>query len=110
MAADAGDQHQWLDQLVGHPDLPVGTNTLCVFSADTSGNVSLTNSLTFDYAVGAPLTVADQPSRLGTITPNDNGAWLVIGTNTYALKAAAAGGFVFSNWTSSLGWRSIRPS
>ena len=73
-----------------------GTNTIAAYAVDTSGNISKTNTLKFVYVVNAMLIV--NTSGLGTVSPNDNGAILQIGKN-YSIKATAATGFAFTNWT-----------
>ena len=81
-------------------NLVPGTNTISAYAIDTSGNLSLTNTVKLDYILCAPLTV--QIVGEGTLTPNYNGKLLAIGTN-YAMKAAAAMGFGLVNWTDGLG-------
>jgi hypothetical protein len=65
------------------------------YAVDTSGNVSLTNSVSFLYILSDRLTV--RTNGLGSITPNDNGALLEIG-QTYTLTAKAGTGFAFYYW------------
>jgi sugar lactone lactonase YvrE len=66
-------------------------------SVDESGaNFSATNTVTFNYFPGAPLTVSI--SGKGTVAPDYNGALLQIG-KTYAMTARPGPGFVFTNWT-----------
>ena len=76
--------------------LTPGTNTIAAYAVDTTGNVSTTNTLNFFYVVNAPLTVSI--SGRGTVSPNDNGALLLIG-RSYSIKATAGTGFAFANWT-----------
>jgi hypothetical protein len=73
-----------------------GTNTVMACAVDTSGNVSLTNTVRFVYVDKASLIVL--VSGRGTVTPNYNGALLQIGQN-YSMTAKAAAGFAFTNWT-----------
>ena len=75
-----------------------GPNTVQAYAVDTSANLSVTNPVSFNYVVSAPLTV--QITGKGTVTPNDNNTLLAIGT-TNLLKAAAisGSGFVFANWS-----------
>jgi hypothetical protein len=73
-----------------------GSNTVQAYAVDTSGNVSATNSVIFDFIPSATLTVST--NGLGSLSPNDNGALLQIG-KTYSITATAGTGFVFSNWT-----------
>lgn len=75
--------------------LAQGTNLFQVFSVDTAGNNSLTNSL----VLTAPVIV--QVSGAGTVSPNYNGQLLEIGKN-YSMTATAGAGFRFTNWTGSL--------
>ena len=79
--------------------LTTRSNTVKAYAVDTSGNVSLTNSVSFLYILSDRLTV--RTNGLGSITPNDNGALLEIG-QTYTLTAKAGTGFAFTNWTGSL--------
>ena len=76
--------------------LTPGTNTIAAYAVDTTGNVSTTNTLKFFYAVNAALTVST--NGRGTVSPNDNGALLLIG-RSYSIKATAGTGFTFANWT-----------
>jgi hypothetical protein len=81
--------------------LVAGANTVRAYAVDSSGNYSRTNSVSFTYAVTAPLVVNLGGSGKGTVSPNYNGQWLQIGAN-YTLKASAGSGCVFTNWTGSL--------
>jgi hypothetical protein len=76
--------------------LTSGSNTFQAYAVDTSGNVSATNTVLFDYVVSATLKVST--NGLGTLTPNDNGASLQIG-KAYSIVAAPGTGFDFTNWT-----------
>jgi uncharacterized repeat protein (TIGR03803 family) len=76
-------------------NLTPGTNSLQAYAVDTSGNVSLTNELNFQYVVTNQLQVLTV--GLGTIKPNYSNAWLEIGRN-YSITSAPASGFVFTNW------------
>jgi hypothetical protein len=78
--------------------LNIGSNTLSVYATDTSGNVSATSTVIFDYVVSATLTV--QTNGDGIISPNYNGSSLQIGVN-YAMTATPINGFAFSSWTGS---------
>ena len=67
-----------------------------------SGNVSTTNSVSFDYVVTNQLQI--RATGLGTVSPNYSNAWLEIGRN-YSITSAPASGFVFTNWiVSSWNW------
>jgi uncharacterized repeat protein (TIGR03803 family) len=78
--------------------LQPGTNTFQVFAEDPSGNLSVTDEVQIAYIPSAVLTVLT--NGVGSITPNDNGAWLQLG-NIYKLTAAARNGFMFTDWTGS---------
>ena len=81
--------------------LTPGTNTLRVYAMDTTGNVSVTNRVSFDYVVTNRLDV--RAIGIGVLSPNYSNAWLEIGRN-YSMTAKPASGFVFSNWTTSINW------
>jgi len=81
--------------------LTPGTNTIAAYAVDTSDNNSLTNSVSFDFAVTNQLQV--RTIGLGTISPNYSNAWLEIGRN-YSITSAPASGFVFTNWLVSTNW------
>jgi hypothetical protein len=76
-------------------DLIPGTNTLLAYAKDTSGNISLTNTLKFFYVSSVRLQI--QITGLGTLTPNYSNALLAIGQN-YTISAVPANGFLFTNW------------
>ena len=81
--------------------LTPGTNTFAAYAADSSGNLSTTNSVNFQYVVTNQLGV--RAIGLGTILPNYSNAWLEIGRN-YSITSAPAKGFVFTNRTVSTNW------
>ena len=93
----------WTANLTLNP----GTNTVQAYAVDTSGNLSTTNTVKFEYVVLKPLTVqimglGTANSKCGTLNPNyTNGTLLAINEN-YTLTANAAAGFAFTNWTGSL--------
>ena len=94
--------NNWSDSVTPTP----GTNVVQAFAVDYSGNHSTTNSVAFQYVVTAPLQV--RLTGLGTLSPNDSNAVLVIG-QTYSLTVIPATGFIFTNWlatnaTTSIGW------
>ena len=77
--------------------LTPGTNTIAAYCMDTNGNVSVTNSVSFQNVVTNQLQLFI--TGLGTITPSNT--WLEIGRN-YSITSAPAAGFRFTNWTGSL--------
>ena len=82
-------------------NLMAGTNSLQAYAVDSSGNVSTTNSVSFDYVVTNQLQI--RATGLGTVSPNYSNAWLEIGRN-YSITSAPASGFVFTNWIVSTNW------
>ncbi len=76
--------------------LTPGTNTVQVYAADTSGNISSTNTIQVVYLVLKPMTV--QIAGRGSVSPNCNGTLLAINEN-YSITAKASSGFAFTNWT-----------
>ncbi len=80
-------------------NLTPGTNTVAVYSVDSSGNLSPTNQVKLVYILSAPLTV--NQIGLGTITQNYNGDLLPLG-KSFSMTAAPATGFRFAGWTGSL--------
>jgi hypothetical protein len=81
--------------------LTPGTNLLSAYAMDSSGNVSPTNLVSFDYVVTNQLQI--QTTGKGTILPNYSNAWLEIGRN-YSITSAPANGFAFTNWLLSTNW------
>jgi uncharacterized repeat protein (TIGR03803 family) len=81
-------------------NLTPGTNTIFAYAVDTSGNVSVTNSVKLIYILSTTLTVST--NGRGTLTPNYNGANLQIGIS-YSMTAKASTGFGFVSWTDGLG-------
>jgi uncharacterized repeat protein (TIGR03803 family) len=78
-----------------------GTNAIAAYAADPAGGTSLTNTVSFQFVVTNQLQI--RAAGLGTISPNYSNTWLQIGRN-YAMTAAAASGFAFTNWTISTNW------
>jgi uncharacterized repeat protein (TIGR02543 family) len=78
-----------------------GTNTVAAYAVDTSGNISTTNSVSFQFVLTNQLQI--RAIGLGTISPNYSNAWLNIGQN-YSITSAPASGFVFTNWIISTNW------
>lgn len=73
-----------------------GTNVVAAYAVDSSGNVSLTNTVRFLQVALTPLGVTLNGS--GTVTPNYNNALLQVGQN-YSMAAKAATGYRFTGWT-----------
>lgn len=94
----ASTLNKWTNWFTANLALTVGTNIIKVYAVDNGDNFSKTDSVSFVYVVLAPLTVLANGN--GTVTPNDNGALLQIGTG-YSITAKAAAGFGFINWTGS---------
>ena len=92
--------NNWTNWAVGVTLVP-GTNMVQAYAVDTSGNVSTTKSVSFQYVVTNLLAV--RATGLGTISPNYSNAWLEIGRN-YSMTATPASGFVVTNWTISTNW------
>jgi hypothetical protein len=92
--------NNWTNWAAGVLLLP-GTNTVAAYAVDTSGNVSTTNSVSFQYVVTNQLQV--RMAGLGTLSPNYSNAWLNVGQN-YSMTASPGSGFVFTNWTISTNW------
>ena len=82
-------------------NLVAGTNSLRAYAVDSSGNVSTTNSVSFDFVVTNQLQI--RTTGLGTVSPNYSNAWLEIGRN-YSITSAPATGFVFTNWLVATNW------
>jgi hypothetical protein len=76
--------------------LTPGTNTIAAYDVDNSGNISATNTVSFDCLLTAPLTV--QTNGQGNINPIYNGSLLQIG-KPYSMTASGINGFMFTNWT-----------
>jgi hypothetical protein len=93
----ANTVNQWTNWTAQTTLIP-GSNTVQAYAMDTSGNVSMTNKVIFDYVVSAPLTV--QLFGRGTVLPNYSNAVLQVGS-AYSMTAAvvAGSGFAFANWT-----------
>lgn len=78
-----------------------GTNTIDAYAVDMGGNISTINSKKILCALSSQLEIATMGK--GTISPNYSNAFLVVGKN-YKLKAKAAKGYAFRNWTVSTNW------
>ena len=77
-------------------NLIAGTNTIQAYAVDTSGNISATNSVSFNAVLSTMLTVGT--NGLGSLNPNYNNAILQVGKG-YSVAATAGTGFRFTNWT-----------
>ena len=88
----------WLGSVALQP----GPNVIQAYAADAAGNNSITSSVAVKYLLTAQLMVQTNQPGWGTILPNLNNSWLVLGTN-YTLTATAATGFRFLNWTNNSG-------
>lgn len=98
LAVTANNWANWSTNLT----LAAGTNTVFAYAVDTSGNISATNKVSFNYVVSAPLTV--QMTGRGTVSPNYSNAVLQVGANyTTTATVVAGSGFVFTNWTGGTG-------
>ena len=97
-ASTANNWTNWTGSLALTP----GTNTIQAYAEDTSGNLSLTNTVKYVYVVPRPLNVSI--NRNGSVTPDGNGALLLV-NETYALTAVASPGFAFTNWSDGNGNR-----
>lgn len=82
-------------------NLAAGTNTVAAFAVDTSGNLSTTNQVSFDFVVTNQLSV--RTLGLGTISPNYSNAWLEVG-RTYSITSTPAANFTAINWVASTNW------
>ena len=98
--AIAATVNNWTNWNAGVTLMP-GTNVVQAYAMDTSGNLSMTNSVSFQFVETSQLGM--RAIGLGTISPNYSNAWLQIGSN-YAITSAPASGFVFTNWTVSTNW------
>ena len=103
-ATTANNWTNWTANLTLTP----GTNTVQACAVDSSGNISTTNTVRFEYVVREPLTVQIMAlgtlnPKWGTLNPNyTNGTPLAINEN-YTMTANASSGFGFTNWTDGSG-------
>jgi hypothetical protein len=86
--------NHWTNWAAGVTLIP-GTNVVQAYAVDTSGNLSTTDTVNFDFVVTNQLRVS--LTGLGSISPNYSNAWLEIGRN-YSMTATPASGFNFTNW------------
>lgn len=76
-----------------------GTNVFSVYATDTSGDLSVTDTVSFIFVPSA--IVAVNTNGFGTIKPDLDGDLLALGTN-YSMTAKAGKGFAFVKWTGSI--------
>ncbi len=93
-ASSANNFTNWTAGIVLNP----GTNVIQAYSADTSGNYSSTNTVSFFYVDMAPLGIALAGGKGSVSTAN--GTLLDIG-RSYSITATAASSFKFTGWTGS---------
>ena len=94
--SNAVSANNWTNWSSAEMLLAPGTNVVQAYAVDTSGNVSTTSSLSFQYVVTNQLQLCT--GGLGTFSPNYSNAWLEIGRN-YTMTATPGTGFTFTNWT-----------
>lgn len=82
-------------------NLVPGTNSIKAYAIDSSGIVSTTNSVSFDFVVTNQLQI--RITGKGTVSPNYSNGWLEIGRN-YSITSTPASGFMFTNWLVSSNW------
>lgn len=92
--------NNWANWATANLTLTPGTNVMAFYAADSSGNVSATNVVSFVFVVDPALTVNISPAGAGTIKPSLNGQLLPIG-EPFSMTAKPAKGFQFVNWTGS---------
>ena len=97
-AADSGNS--FTNWTVANLNLTPGVNVMSFYAKDLSGNLSLTNTVSFTYIVTGPVLFNLNIPNAGTFKPNYNGQLLQIG-KPYPVSVKAAKGFGFVNWTGS---------
>ncbi len=97
----ASTTNSWTNWTASVTLIKPGSNTISAYALNSSGNPSLTNTVTIGYVLTAPLTVKVTPPGFGTVTPDYNGKSLDIGTR-YSMTAKAGKGFGFLKWSGSL--------
>jgi uncharacterized repeat protein (TIGR03803 family) len=93
--AGATTTNGWINWTASLTLVP-GSNTVAAYAVDAIGNISATNTVSFDHVPIAVLTVAT--NGLGSVSNNYNGMVLQIGAK-YSITATAATGFTFVDWT-----------
>ena len=80
------------------PDMTLGRGTVTaqVYAVDTAGNISQTNTISFNNTPSVLLTLTSVGT--GTISPNLNGQLLTIGKN-YSLTAKPTANWIFDHWS-----------
>jgi hypothetical protein len=97
---NASSANGWTNWAAGVTLAP-GTNVVQACAVDTAGNISTTNSVSFQFVATNQLQI--RAIGLGTISPNYSNAWLEIGRK-YSITSTPAAGFVFTNWVISTNW------
>ena len=92
--------NNWTNWSAGVTLVP-GTNVVQAYAVDTTGNVSTTNSVSFDFVVTNQLHI--HATGLGTVSPNYSNSWLEVGRN-YSITSTPASGFVATNWVITTNW------
>lgn len=95
---EAATLNSWTNWSATGLTLSPGTNVFKAYARDLSGNVSVTNTVSFTYVVSAAIAV--NTNGAGTIKPDLNGESLEIG-KIFSMTAKAAKGYGFVNWTGS---------
>jgi hypothetical protein len=91
----APTSNYWTNWFTLDLQLIPGTNVISAYSVDTTGMVSLTNTVRFIYVVSDRLAVFINGS--GVVTQNLNGQMLEIGKK-YSMTAVPSKGYGFLNW------------
>ncbi|MGA3179365.1 MAG: IPT/TIG domain-containing protein [Verrucomicrobiota bacterium] len=96
----ATPENAWSNWPASLSNLNAGANTLSAYVVDNSGKAATNKAFTFKYIPSAVLDL--KTNGIGTVTPNDGGKWLELGTK-YTLKAAPLANnlYIFSNWVAS---------
>ena len=97
LASSSNNWANWTAEVTLVP----GTNTVRAYALDTSGNPSLTNSVSFTCVLSDRLRI--MVSGRGTLSPNYSNAALEI-EKSYTMTATAASGYAFTNWVISTNW------
>jgi PKD repeat protein len=95
-AAQGNSWSNWTASVTLNP----GANTISANAQDITGSISPTVTASFKFFPSASLLVVVPPGENGTVTPNNNGKLLGLGTN-FTLTASAGQNWLFSNWVAS---------